>query len=164
MLRRFGCPSLEDVHHLFVLCPFFQHFRDEYSVTLMADTRRLLSDSSLPPDMVSHVTRVASHLFRDHSSWPLHSSRFHLGLLPPLLPTRTSSLPIESQRCLTRLANTLHLSAIRLAGRIWGAILRHHLAMPKHAAHNPKKPRTRQTVLQNSNLTLPSHLSYLLHL
>ena len=44
-----------------------------------------MSDSDLPPPLISHLQCATAHLFQDDTSWPLHSSRFYLGLLPPLL-------------------------------------------------------------------------------
>jgi hypothetical protein len=89
--------SLEDNHHIFVHCPFFQDLRDEYSELLFSETTRILiiSDSTLPVSTLSHLVRFTRHLFRDDSFWPLASSRFYLGLLPPLLPK--PSLTIHSQ-------------------------------------------------------------------
>jgi hypothetical protein len=86
--------SLEDAHHIFVHCPHFSNLRDEYSKSLLSNTERLMSDSNLPPPLLSHLQRTTVHLFQDNSSWPLHSSsRFYLGLLPPHSPTH-NILPI----------------------------------------------------------------------
>jgi hypothetical protein len=53
--------------------------RDEYSESLQSDARRILSDSTLPPSVLSHLDCVTRHLFHDDSSWPLASSRFYLA-------------------------------------------------------------------------------------
>jgi hypothetical protein len=93
----FGCRSLEDAHHIFMHCPRFSNLRDEYSKSLLSDTQRLMSDSDLPPPLSSHLQHTTAHLFQDDSSWPLHSSCFYLGLLPPLLPPTTSSQSLTTK-------------------------------------------------------------------
>jgi hypothetical protein len=156
--------SLEDAHHIFVHCPRFSNLRDEYSKSLLSDTERLMSDSNLPPPLLSHLQRTTVHLFQDNSSWPLHSSsRFYLGLLPPLLPPTTSSqsLTTQSQRLLTRLAHSCHTSAIRLAARIGGLVVRDYLSSTRKPSF---RPANRDSLLRASNLTLPPHLQFLLHL
>ena len=162
MLCRFGCPSIEDPHHIFVHCPLFQPLRDEYSANLLADTRRILTKSTLPNPTINHLVCVASHLFQDDPSWPIQSSRFYLGLSPPLLPPTNPlhTLSTESQRCLTRLAHSFHIHAIRLAARIWGMVIRHHTS----TTSNGSSEKTRESLLRGSHLSLPPHLHYLLHL
>ncbi len=58
MLCRFGCPSLEDTHHIFVHCPLFQHLRDEYSGLLIAEITWLLTDTPLPTALTSHILYI----------------------------------------------------------------------------------------------------------
>ncbi|KAF8459970.1 hypothetical protein DFH94DRAFT_635179 [Russula ochroleuca] len=67
MLCRFGCQSLEDVHHIFARCPVFQDLRDEYSKMLIADSERVLCNLALPGLLSSHLDRVITHLFCDDS-------------------------------------------------------------------------------------------------
>ena len=164
MLCRFHCQSLEDAHHIFVNCPTFQHLRDEYSGSLISEVEGALTDSTLPPSVLEHILSVATHLFRDDSSWPLQSSRFYLGLLPPLLPTTVTyqTLPGTSHRLLSRIACSCHLHAIRLAARIWGSVLRHHLSSSSKPV--ARGPSTRESLLHDGHLTLPPHLTYLLHI
>ncbi|KAI0288239.1 hypothetical protein BC826DRAFT_701323 [Russula brevipes] len=120
---RFGCPSIEDAHHLFVHCPPFSSLRTEYETKLHSETARLLRESSLPAHILSHVTRAIATLFRDDaSSWPFGSSRYYLGLLPPLTPTSVSlsSLSDESRRILriSPTAVTARPSTLRLASGV----------------------------------------------
>ena len=159
-LCRFGCTALEDTHHIFVHCRQFQDLRNEYSNSLASDIQTILTNTSLPASISSHITNVGSNLFRDDESWPLHSSHFYLGVLPPLLPPSTPrhSLTTESHRTLTRLGNSCHLSAIRLTARIWGAVLRHYISTTSQR----KPKRSLEEVLQASNLHLPSHLNHIL--
>jgi hypothetical protein len=159
-LCRFGCTALEDTHHIFVHCRQFQDLRNEYSNSLASDIQTILTNTSLPTSISSHITNVGSNLFRDDESWPLHSSHFYLGVLPPLLPPSTPrhSLTTESHRTLTRLGNSCHLSAIRLTARIWGAVLRHYISTTSQR----KPKRSLEEVSQASNLHLPSHLNHIL--
>lgn len=97
--------------HIFVHCPAFQTFRpqdlhDEYSQSLVSDMAHSLCGNSTLDSLHSHITHVVTHLFRDNDSWPLGSSLFYLGLLPPLLPTTCpySSLSTDAHRLLTRVA------------------------------------------------------------
>jgi hypothetical protein len=163
-LCRFGCSSLEDAHHLFVECHFFEHLRDEYSSLLVSDVDHMLSNTSLPNPLLSHILHMVTHLFKDNVSWPLGSSRFYLGLIPPLLPPNllNESLSLEATRLVTRLAHSCHSHAIRLTARIWGTVVRHYIA-----ATSPSKAPTksdREALLRNSQLALPPHLHYLLKL
>jgi hypothetical protein len=164
MFCRFGCSSLEDAHHLFVECPFFEHLRDEYSRLLISDVDHMLANTSLPNSLSSHLLHMVTHLFKDGVSWPLGSSRFYLGLIPPLLPPNllNESLSLEATRLITRLAHSCHSHAIRLTGRIWGIVVRQYTA-----ATSPSKAHTksdRDALLRNSQLALPPHLHYLLKL
>ncbi len=161
-LCRFGCPTLEDDHHLFVHCPSFDHLRDEYSHTLVSATQSILKDAALSTPVHSHLDRVASSLFRDDAIWPLASSRFYLGLLPPLLPLSTLHDPLqgESPRVFTRLAHTCHTYSIRLAARIWGLVSRQR-SFPTANRFGDRRLST-ASLLQSSNLSLPPHLHHLL--
>jgi hypothetical protein len=87
MLCCFDCQSLEDAHHIFVHCPSFQHLRDKYSGSLISEVEGTLTDSTLPTSALNHILCVATHLFQDDSLWPLHASRFYLGLLPSAHPS-----------------------------------------------------------------------------
>jgi hypothetical protein len=155
---RFGCASLEDPHHIFVHCPAFQDLRDEYTQSLISDMAHSLCGTSTLDHLRSHVTHVVTHLFRDDDSWPLGSSLFYLGLLPPLLPTTCpySSLSMDAHRLLTRVAHSCHHSAIRLAARIWGMVLR------RSALHNSSQPQGLDVGSRSSALPLPPHLQHFL--
>ena len=159
-LCRFGCPSPEDIHHIFVHCPQFNHLCDEYLRRLLSEAHRILDGSSLPPTLTSHLECVFSHLFSDHSPWPFASSQFYLGLLPPLLPSSLPSLSLSqlSSRTLSRLAQCCHTSAIHLAGRIWGIILRQYLSTTSTHITTTAHCRVATHDLHQS---LPSHLCYL---
>ena len=51
----------------------------------------MLTNTSLPNPLLSHLLHMVTHLFKDNVSWPLGSSRFYLGLIPPLLMVTESN-------------------------------------------------------------------------
>jgi hypothetical protein len=63
MLCWFGCQSIEDDHHLFVHCPFFDKVQHEFTCNLISDSSRILSDKSLPTPITSHLEHIVGHLF-----------------------------------------------------------------------------------------------------
>jgi hypothetical protein len=159
---RFGCPSIEDAHHLFVHCPPFSGLRAEYETKLHSETARLLRESSLPAHVLSHVTRAIGTLFRDDaSSWPFGSSRYYLGLLPPLTPTSVSlsSLSVESRGVLAHIAHCCHSSAMHLAARIWGSITREHTLSSRSRGGGDASSIARS---REAGSTLPNRRRYLL--
>ena len=162
MLCRYGCQSVEDKHHIFVHCEHFHNLRHEYSTSLTTEIETSLTDSSLPTHISVHLLHVATHLFHDNSSWPLHSSRYYLGLLPSLLPPTQSHQPLsdEMQRLITRIAHSCHLHAIRLTARIWGTVVRQYLSSTMTSG--TRGSAKRDNLLRTSKLTLPSHLHTLL--
>jgi hypothetical protein len=164
MFCHFGCSSLEDAHHLFVDCPFFEDLRDEYSHSLISDVDHMLTNTSLPIPLSSHLLHMVPHLFKDDVSWPLGSSRFYLGLIPPLLPPSASkqSLSDEANRPITRLAHSCHLYSIRLTGRIWGIVVRHYLT--ETSLTRVRGCLDRDSLLRKAHLAFPTHLQYLLKL
>ena len=159
-LCRYGCPAREDPHHVFVLCPAFQGLRNEYSQSLISDTSHYLCGASLPEPIRSHIDHITTHLFQDDDSWPLGSSRFYLGLVPPLLPHPGHCPPLnaDAHRLLLRVAHSCHSSAIRLAARIWGSVLRHStptLSPPARASDLGSRGS------HGADLALPPYLRHL---
>ena len=114
---RYGCPALEDPHHVLVACPAFQGLLDKYPRLLISDTPHHLCGAALPAPIRSHTGHITTYLFWDDDSWPLGSSCFYLGLLPPLLPNpRQRPLPSsDAHRVLVRVAHSCHISSTRLA-------------------------------------------------
>ena len=145
-------------------CPFFGELTDEHSRSLISDADHILSNPSLPNHISLHLLHMVTNFLKDDVSWPLGLSRFYLGLIPHLLPPATSqeSLSVDSNRLVTHLAHSCHQHGIRLAARIWGIIVCHYVS-----GMSPSRVRgrlDRHSLLHNSNLTLPDHLQYLLHL
>jgi hypothetical protein len=157
---RFGCHTAEDPHHLFVTCPAFRDLRAEYSHSLISDVSHTLGDHPLPNPLRSHLDGLVVRLFQDDACWPLGSSLFFLGLLPPLLPRNysESSLTPDTHRILSRVAQSCHTSAIRLAARIWGLAARHAASSSSTTLPHPPWASS-----QGSAFVLPSHLHHFLH-
>jgi len=160
-LCHFGCPILEDPHHLFVHCPVFQHLCDEYFWSLVADISHTLSGVESLETLRPRLTHIVTHLFWDDDCWPLGSSLYYMGLVPPLLPPThpLSLLSTDSHWLLTWVAHSCHSSAIQLAAHIWGMVLRQY-------GLSATSPSSGQAVgLRSSRLALvlPSHLQHLLH-
>ncbi|RDX44446.1 hypothetical protein OH76DRAFT_1326899, partial [Lentinus brumalis] len=96
-----GCDAVETAHHVFVVCPVFDRFRQ----SALRDV----------------VLRVTSALFSDSSEvWPQYTSRYYLGTMPPLQSIIRFPDTLDGRRLLTRVVQAWHLASIRLASRIWG--------------------------------------------
>jgi hypothetical protein len=120
---RFGCPTIEDMHHLFVECKHYEVWRQETSVQLRMRTMDKLTEKGLPTHEQEPLLHTAESLFIDSSNvWPLHHSFYYLGHIPKLDPLlSTSSLSdFSKNRLLYNIASDWHTIAIRLAGRIFG--------------------------------------------
>ena len=124
----------------------------------------MLANTFLPNPLFSDLLHMVSHLSKDDVTRPLGSSRFYLGIIPPLLLPNllNESLSLEATRLITCLAHFCHSHAIRFTGHIWGIVVRHYIA-----ATSPSKAHTnsdRDALLRSSQLALPPHLHYLLKL
>jgi hypothetical protein len=160
-LYRFGCPSLEDAHHIFLQCPVFDNLWDKYQAMLTSQTNHLIHNSSLPSSLVSHLEDIIAHLFHDEFSWPLASLCFYLGLLPPLLPTLSHPQPVspESLHPITRLGHCCHILTIHLAAHIWGTVVRQLVMSNSNSGHANGDSHAIQ--LQSLHHSLLPHLCYL---
>jgi hypothetical protein len=141
------------MHHIFVHCPTFDSLRHNYHTNLSLDVMRLLAGLPTHPHLYSHLKNVLDNLFGDRQPWPLASSRFYLGLLPPLIPPsiNPSSLSPAVFRLTSKFAHRCHTSAIRLTAQIWGLVLR-----------NPTFPAPNSaTSTSNFHPSLPDHLLFL---
>ncbi|KAK0205790.1 hypothetical protein DFS33DRAFT_1224408, partial [Desarmillaria ectypa] len=114
-----GCNELETVHHVFVVCPYFHHLRDETTEVIYTHTAQILHNADVPLS-ICVLLHLVRRIFTDGNHWPRHISQYYLGILPPLPAVLTiKRSPFQSRRLQTRLLHTWHSAAIRLAGRIW---------------------------------------------
>nr|VWP02165.1 Trihydroxynaphthalene reductase (EC (T3HN reductase) [Ganoderma boninense] len=146
-LCHFGCDTLETPHHLFVQCPHFAEVRDEHKMCNVRRPRCLKQRNPLPKEVIQ---RAAASLFVDDPDiWPQTSTRYFLGMIPPIpgIPESSSGAHLHTTRLLSRIATSWHSTSIRLTARIWGSYKR---------ATNPFSPRI------PSPITLPPHLAHLL--
>ena len=155
---RYGCPALEDPHHIFVHCLAFQGLQNEYSQWVILDTSHYLCGATLPDPIHSHINHIITHLFWDDDSWLLGSSRFYLGLLPPLLPNPGRCPPpnADAPCLLAHVAHSCHTSAIHLAAHIWGSVMWHSALGASPPSHGS------DLGLHGLDLALPSHLRHFL--
>lgn len=134
---RFGCKvEFEDEHHIFVDCPRFSEFRRQSSEEVSQNTDNRCTDlvekGVISLATAAKIRRVAKSLFIDDCSvWPLHSTKFYLGRIPRVYdliiqPNASAESSLEIRRQAHFFASLWHISAIRLAGRIWGQV--HRLA------------------------------------
>ncbi|KNZ80992.1 hypothetical protein J132_03286 [Termitomyces sp. J132] len=133
---RFGCRLVsEDEHHIFVDCPRFADMRRESYLEVVHLTSNkcseLIEKGLITADTTRRLSHAAKSLFRDDSSvWPLHNSAYYLGRVPDVLRLLWSEIDsvhgpsLEHRRQAHYFASAWHLSAIRLAGRIWGQVQR----------------------------------------
>ncbi|GBE80307.1 hypothetical protein SCP_0300220 [Sparassis crispa] len=145
---QFGCYALETPHHLFVECPMFAPLRENARRDVITESSKLLLGAETTPSLMEDILLVARSLFIDSDVWPLYTSHYFLGILPPT-PTQGAPATSTHRRLCVRLMQTWHTIGIRLAGRIWGEY--------KRRTH----PHTRRT-FSPPQLSLPLHLAHLL--
>ncbi|RDX46496.1 hypothetical protein OH76DRAFT_1558338 [Lentinus brumalis] len=143
-----GCAAVETAHHVFVVCPAFDRFRQSALRDVIRDTSEQLTTAKTTPTLTEVVLRVTSALFSDSSEvWPQHTSRYYLGTMPPLQNIIRFPDTLDGRRLLTRVVQAWHLASIRLASRIWGEYKRRT---------SSRQPYTSPT------FDVPQHLTYLL--
>jgi hypothetical protein len=113
---RFGCPVLEDPHHIFTSCPHFTSLRSARASELCSSLERILQTSSVPLVDRTSILDRADGLFHDSDAWPAKRSLYYLGLLPPFFPHT-----LDHPRMHSRLAHECHVTSIRLAAQIWAS-------------------------------------------
>ncbi|KAF9032526.1 hypothetical protein BDZ89DRAFT_948164, partial [Hymenopellis radicata] len=101
-LCRYGCRAIDDEHHIFIDCRRFHKLRKEATVS---------------------VSRLTATRIDDTLVWPLGSSTYYLGYLPPLdalLSAVRFDTVIAREKFLSGISKGWHYSGIRLASRIFG--------------------------------------------
>ncbi|KAJ7694633.1 hypothetical protein B0H17DRAFT_931520 [Mycena rosella] len=121
---RFGCNAVEDMHHLFVECGRYEVWREKATEGLIIKTTMKLDEKGVEETARERLLKAAKSLFaRDDTVWPLKHVFYYLGHIPPLdrlLSKGAVESSITRERLLHHLAAEWHMTAIRLAGRIFG--------------------------------------------
>jgi hypothetical protein len=106
--------SYRSPHHLFVHCPTFQHLRNENPQSLVSDVTRTLSGADGLRSFRPHLSQLLLTFSK--------TTTVGLSVLLPstldcshLFPTQP---PPRFPLLLTRVANSCHITAIRLAAHI----------------------------------------------
>ena len=142
---RFGCPTFEDPHHIFISCPRFTSLRDVRASELISNVNRILESPLIPPAHRTSILDRIGNLFQDSDAWPAGRSLYYLGILPSFFPHTLHCHQIH-----TRLAHECHTVSIRLAAQIWAAA--------RCESYSKSHPPTRS----RSTVILPSLLAHIL--
>jgi hypothetical protein len=141
---RFGCPQSEDTHHLFVECAHFDEIRNESKTKLIEALEKILShgdERADESDANNRIRQIGATLYEDEAkTWPIGASRYYLGHVPKLDTNNNGTriipeMPIKRRRIVH---NEMHVTSIRLAGRIFGIYMRE--AAKQDGIYAKKKP------------------------
>jgi hypothetical protein len=123
---RMGCRAIEDMHHIFVVCPVYTKLRKEAEMEVTKRTRARIQSFEIEETCMTSLLRKAKSLFTDcNFTWPLHYSFYYLGHTPPLdsnVPLDSFKNRIQRERFLHNIKGDWHLSSVRLASRIYGRL------------------------------------------
>ncbi len=123
-LCRMGCQTVEDVHHIFTICPSFAEYRTEARRKVVDDTSKLIDkEKLLEASEREKIMNLAESLFSDCLIWPLKCTQYYLGHIPRI-DDHMQVGSVKQERLRHNLHSMWHLAAIRLAGRIWGEVQR----------------------------------------
>ena len=121
-----GCDAIEDTHHVFVTCKSFDKLRVDACREMMDQTRRKIKAIGLEEAQFTSLLKTAKSLFSDCSvTWPLHFSFYYLGHILKLAAHIDPNIfenRLKCERFIHNISGDWHMSAIRLASRIWGKI------------------------------------------
>ena len=123
-LCRFGCPVIEDPHHIFVVCDRYSEMRSNALATLTTSVLKRLDEADIDTGYRIDILNTVKYIFSDSRDvWPLESSMYFLGHIPkiePLISTLSMTSSVDRSRLVHILANDLHYSSACLASRIYG--------------------------------------------
>jgi hypothetical protein len=123
---RMGCDAIENTHHVFVACKTFDKLRGDACREIVEKTRRKIEAIGLEEAQFAGLLKTAKSLFSDCSvTWPLHYSFYYLGHIPKLdahVNPNIFESRLKRERFIHNVSGDWHISAIRLASRIWGKV------------------------------------------
>ena len=121
-----GCDVIEDTHHVFVACKTFDKLRGDACREIVEKTRQKIKVIGLEEAQFAGLLKTAKSLFSDCSvTWPLHYSFYYLGHIPKLdahVNPNIFESRLKRERFIHNVSGDWHISAIRLASRIWGKV------------------------------------------
>jgi hypothetical protein len=126
---RMGCSEIEDEHHVFVICPEFDEWREQAGQTLKKTLEERLSKAEMEGACKDSFLSKAEFFYVDDPVlWPLKESYFYLGHVPKLsnLLSQLSTGPnrIAGERMIHGVYCEWHNASVRLASRIFGELQR----------------------------------------
>lgn len=145
---RFGCPTFEDPHHIFVLCPHFASLRSSRASELHSNVDQILHTTSVSTADRTFILEQVSRLFQDSDTWRALRSLYYLGVLPKNFPRS-----LHHPRIHTRLTlHECHLFSIQLAAQIWASARCFSYSQNYSSSRTPS----------HSSITLPSFFARIL--
>jgi hypothetical protein len=132
---RLGCMQEESAHHLFVECEMTESMRREMRDKIRKSTGDLLETMEDEWILKEPIALTAESLFIDDANvWPLGTSRYYLGFVPPIERYALADTPEPTDsflynRALYRIVRDWHLASIHLAARIFGTLQRKAASM-----------------------------------
>jgi hypothetical protein len=119
-----GCKAVEDMHHIFVVCPEYDELRKEARKDVVKKTRMHIQTSEIEVTHMTGLLKKAKSLFINCSfTWLLHYTFYYLGhvpLLDPHVPLDTFKNRIQHEHFIHNIKGDWHMSSVRLASRIYG--------------------------------------------
>ena len=123
---RIGCKAIEDMHHIFVVCPEYAKLREEAKKEVAKRTQARIQAFNIEETCMSSLLQKAKSLFIDcRTTWPLHYSFYYLGHTPPIDSNVRDDIfasQIQRDRFIHNVKSDWHMSSIRLASRIYGRL------------------------------------------
>ena len=121
-----GCDAIEDTHHVFVTCKTFDKLRGDACREIVEKMRWKIKAIGLEEAQFAGRLKTAKSLFSDCSvTWPLHYSFYYLGHIPKLdahVNPNIFESRLKHERFIHNISGDWHMSAIKLASRIWGKV------------------------------------------
>ena len=123
---RMGCRAVEDMHHIFVVCPEYAKLRESARDELVKKMCAHLQAIEIEEILVTGLLKKAKSSFINCDfTWPLYYSFYYLGHVPPLdslIPLDAFKSRIHHERFIHNIKGDWHLSSVRLASRIYGQL------------------------------------------
>ena len=121
---RMGCRAVEDMHHIFVVCPEYDKLRTEAREDVVKKMWSHFQTLEIEETHMTGLLKKAKSLFINCSfTWLLHYTFYYLGHIPLLdshVPLDAFKSRIRHKHFIHNIKGDWHMSSIRLASRIYG--------------------------------------------